>query len=435
MVSSEMFEKPLIFLSYARQDQTRIDEYYQHLTSKGLTVWMDKYQIKGGQNWDFETRKALKKADIVVVFLSENSINHRGYVQREIKLALKQYEIKLIDDIYIIPIALDADSQIPEQLEDIHVIKAAEVDSFVELTDAISSQFDEMDVVHQAVSEQTGIKWHKEKLEEVWEGLPGYEFSAEIVRFSSNQNADLSKITDILRGWVTQQLLNERHEKFDQTPLVFNFGQEKYRRQNSWEAYCGDPIIVNKVLSLIYTVWWYGAGAAHPNSGFHAFNFITDPLLQIGGLDSVFVSEKCMDALAVIQDSVREQAMSEEERSEMVLRETLISGTEDWECFENYGFTPEGLMILIPPYQIAPYAAGSFHALIDYKVIKPLMKPEYIDALGIQYIDASPFPFAHDEAAKNSPLAVKPTHAAHLAKNAPHLILPYEDDGEEGRTP
>lgn len=426
-----MTENPSIFLSYARKDQERVEEYYNYLRKEGFFPWMDKYQIKGGQNWDFETRKALKTSEIVVVFLSKNSVDHRGYIQREIKIALKQYESKLFDDIYIIPIALDADVEIPDQLEDIHVIMATEVDGFSELKDSIVTQFKMIDVVHETRLEQADVTWKIESLKEAWEGLPGYDFSAEIVRFGSNQYTDLAKITDVLRGWATQQLLEVRQVKFSQLPMIFNFGQTKYNRQDSWEAYCGQPILVNKVLSLIYSVSSYGAGAAHPNYWFHAFNFIADPLLQIGGLESIFDDVKNPEALAKIQECVRTQVMSEKERNDLVDQDWLLSGIKDWDCFHSYAFTGDGLTILIPPYQIAPYAAGSFHILIDYREIRALIKPEYIDALGIKYLETSSLASGRaGNSDENHPQVDKPNHASHLAKHAPHLILPYEDGGE-----
>ena len=124
-----MEQAPLIFLSYASPDQDRVDDFYQRLKAEGFNPWMDKYEIRGGQNWDFEIKKSLQRAAIIVIFLSENSINKRGYCQREIKAALDKAQEKLLDDIYVVPIALDPDLSIPHQLEGIHVgQKVMEID-------------------------------------------------------------------------------------------------------------------------------------------------------------------------------------------------------------------------------------------------------------------------------------------------------------------
>ena len=88
---------------------------------------MDSKRLKVGQNWDFEIRRELDKAAIIVVFISNNSVDRRGYVQREIKLALSKADEKLPTDIYIIPILLDDDAQIPEQIKHIHCVRASDL--------------------------------------------------------------------------------------------------------------------------------------------------------------------------------------------------------------------------------------------------------------------------------------------------------------------
>ena len=102
-----MDEQNLVFLSYASPDRDRVFEFCDDLSRRGFNVWMDKRRIKGGQNWDFEINRALQKAVVIVVFLSTNSVNRRGYAQREIKIALDQARDRLIDDIYLIPVILD----------------------------------------------------------------------------------------------------------------------------------------------------------------------------------------------------------------------------------------------------------------------------------------------------------------------------------------
>ena len=111
-----MDDHNLVFLSYASPDRDRVLEFHDYLSSQGFNVWMDKRRLKGGQNWDFQIKRALQQAVVIIVFLSSNSVDRRGYAQREIKLALDQARDKLIDDIYLIPVMLDRGIPIPEQL-------------------------------------------------------------------------------------------------------------------------------------------------------------------------------------------------------------------------------------------------------------------------------------------------------------------------------
>ena len=96
-----MPDTPSVFLSYTSADRSRVVPYFEHLKSAGFNVWMDT-TIKGGQNWDFEIQQALKKASLIVCFFSSGSLNRRGYVQREIKIALDFASEKLESDIFLI---------------------------------------------------------------------------------------------------------------------------------------------------------------------------------------------------------------------------------------------------------------------------------------------------------------------------------------------
>ena len=93
-----------IFISYANADQARVLPLYEWLQSHGFNAWIDCKQLMPGQNWEFEIKRALDKSSVIMIFVSRNSVSKRGYVQRELKLALAKLSEKLIDDIYIIPV-------------------------------------------------------------------------------------------------------------------------------------------------------------------------------------------------------------------------------------------------------------------------------------------------------------------------------------------
>lgn len=379
-----MEQEHLIFLSYASPDQARVQEFYDFLKAKDLQVWMDKHEIRGGQNWDFEIKKALKRAAIIVVFLSNSSVDRRGYAQREIRIALDQAKSKLIDDIYVIPVALDPLPAIPAQFEEIHIIKTDQVDGNDELAKAIVQQLEDLGEIHQQSEQSTGFRWSRETLSENWEGLPGYDFTHDVLRITSTEFPEVSKISDILRGRAAEQLLQERRLKFSQSPDIFNFGQDKYRRQNSTEAHCREPIITGRVLSLIYDISWYGAGAAHPNHGFATYNFVTDPLMRISRLEEIF--DHSENAISVIQTKVRQALMQPLDDDGTKLDERdVINGTSKWEDFQSFAFTNEGILVLFDPYHVGPYAYGSHSALVLYREVVKLFQREFVSALQLEY--------------------------------------------------
>ena len=57
----------------------------------------------------------MRSCDIVIVCLSQSSINKRGYLQKEIRYALDAADEQPEDMIFLIPLKLE-DCEIPEQL-------------------------------------------------------------------------------------------------------------------------------------------------------------------------------------------------------------------------------------------------------------------------------------------------------------------------------
>lgn len=385
-----MNESALIFLSYASPDYDRVYEYFTALVGQGLDPWLDKEKLVAGQNWDFEIKRALARAAIIVVFLSKSSVLRRGYVQREIRIALDQALNKLHDDIYVIPVMLD-DVPIPPQLEDIQVVRATADDSYKQLSVAIETQLKRLGQENTKLQGDTNLRWSTVWSRDKWEGLPGYECSYQLLRFASEQNPQAGEITHVIRGWAAAETMRQRAVKFHQDSALFSFGQEPFFRTNSWEASCGAPSIQGQVVSISYTVWMMGAGAAHPNMYFKTFAFTLNPVCQISSLRSLF--SDLDKALEVIQKSVRYQLLHDNERfpaddpdSVKLDEEWVNSGTATWDSFDAFTFTEGGIQLSFPPYQVAAYALGPQFASVKYSEISEFMHRYYAHALGVRYL-------------------------------------------------
>lgn len=77
-----------IFLSYSSGDRPQVEKLYQYLTALGADTWYDQEKLLPGQDWNYEIRKGLDEANVILVCLSKKSIDKEGYVQKEIRLAL-----------------------------------------------------------------------------------------------------------------------------------------------------------------------------------------------------------------------------------------------------------------------------------------------------------------------------------------------------------
>ena len=59
----------------------------------------------------------MQQSDLALVCLSPQSVDKRGFFQRDIKTALDAWKDKLQEDIYLIPVRLAA-CEVPEEVEE-----------------------------------------------------------------------------------------------------------------------------------------------------------------------------------------------------------------------------------------------------------------------------------------------------------------------------
>lgn len=184
-------------------------------------------------------------------------------MQREIRLALDKLNEKLVEDIVVIPIILDDDAPIPEQIKSIHFTNANDSNCNAEIEDAIRHQLTRLREQIEETQKQSSVRWTSSIYRDAWHGTPGYEAEFQLLRFSSSDYPKLSEITDVVRGILISEVMSERLVMLEPSPGFFNFGQEKWRRTNIYEARCGKPIITGNVMSLQYNIDTYNAGGAH----------------------------------------------------------------------------------------------------------------------------------------------------------------------------
>lgn len=128
----EMPYKTQIFLSYAYEDRDKIIEISQQLAKAGYETWVDVMNLLPGQDWEVEIRKALKNSEFVLIFLSQNSTTKEGYIQKEIKSALRLADEKPEGTIFVVPIKLE-DVEIPESLKHIQWLEFYRSDGWEKL--------------------------------------------------------------------------------------------------------------------------------------------------------------------------------------------------------------------------------------------------------------------------------------------------------------
>jgi hypothetical protein len=106
-ISSGAERRLRVFLCHSSGDKPVVRTLYSRLCSDGFEPWFDEEALVGGQDWQLEISRAVRKADVVLVCLSSGSVMKAGFVQKEIKYALDVADEQPEGAIFIIPLRLD----------------------------------------------------------------------------------------------------------------------------------------------------------------------------------------------------------------------------------------------------------------------------------------------------------------------------------------
>jgi hypothetical protein len=113
--TTNFYSKQLKVFCHTTADKFIVRDLYKRLVNDSVDAWLDQEKILPGQDWQAEIPKAVRNSDIVIVCLSNNSVNKEGYVQKEIKVALDIADEKPEETIFIIPARLE-ECDVPDRL-------------------------------------------------------------------------------------------------------------------------------------------------------------------------------------------------------------------------------------------------------------------------------------------------------------------------------
>ena len=97
----------MIFISYAKEDLKSAKRIYYDLKNLGISCWLDSECLLPGQNWDEVISKTIRDCDLFLALLSKHSLTKRGFVQKELKVALKCIDKFPSNEIFIIPVRIE----------------------------------------------------------------------------------------------------------------------------------------------------------------------------------------------------------------------------------------------------------------------------------------------------------------------------------------
>lgn len=101
------FSPPRVFISYAKEDKGFAETLYRDLKQAGVNPWLDSVDLLPGQRWKSAIRTAIRDSSYFVAVLSSRSVGKRGYVQKEIREAIRIAKEYPPEHIFLIPVRID----------------------------------------------------------------------------------------------------------------------------------------------------------------------------------------------------------------------------------------------------------------------------------------------------------------------------------------
>ncbi len=127
------------FLCHSSSDKSTVRSLYRRLITENVNPWFDERNLLPGQEWSSEIVKAVRESDVVIVCLSNRSINKAGYVQKEIKYALDAADEQPENVIFLIPLKIE-ECEVPERLRRWQWVNYFEENGYNKLIEALRIQ-------------------------------------------------------------------------------------------------------------------------------------------------------------------------------------------------------------------------------------------------------------------------------------------------------
>jgi MoxR-like ATPase len=109
-----------VFISYAREDAPMARQLHEDLARHGHAPWLDEEALLPGQNWRAAIERAMRESAFFLALLSGRSVSKTGYVQREMREAIRLLEEMPPDTVYVVPVRLEPCEPPYGALHDLH---------------------------------------------------------------------------------------------------------------------------------------------------------------------------------------------------------------------------------------------------------------------------------------------------------------------------
>jgi hypothetical protein len=354
-----------VFISYAKEDYSFAEKLYDFLAENNFNPWLDKKGILPGQNWDYVIKKSLREANYIILLLSNISVQKRGYVQREFKLALEYFEEKLEDDIYLIPLKIN-DCEIPQSLSKFQWVEYNSRECFDLVLQSLYLQRQKfVELEKKLIASKELFEFKEYELNFEYGDKNIFRINTNYFQFLDETNPGLLEINLIIRGKNAEQIVSSRKDFFEISgQLIINdFSTHDWEYDISYT-----PNLISKSVISVNENFYAYTGGAHGNGFINGINFHLNPTYKIN-LEELFEYEEHNKILNFLSDfcylelrkiynesfEVSEIEIEKQEKNTLFWEDSL---SPKWENFSTFLISKQGLEIIFNAYSVSAYAFG-----------------------------------------------------------------------------
>lgn len=110
------------FISYAHNppDREVALRLYEHLRTAGHSPWLDEKDLLPGEDWSSRIEEEVRACKLFLALISSHSLNRRGFVQKELRMALAVLDTIPVNERFLIPVRLDECDPRDERIRRLH---------------------------------------------------------------------------------------------------------------------------------------------------------------------------------------------------------------------------------------------------------------------------------------------------------------------------
>lgn len=368
-----------LFVSYATEDRVKVTPIVDRLQAEGFSPWYDQH-ILPGENWRLQIETNQQNADVVLIFMSGHSVSKRGFVQREANAALNKLEEMLPDDIYIVPIMLE-DCDPPQRIRDrIQFIDARRPDFWEQLLGSLRKAANQRDIEPPGLKTYGALQITTKVINDSAPSGSGYEIQIEYPEFTSRHSPPAAKeLSEFFEARAKQAMMAGRSAAWRGEAERYARIEYGSTRNESFSVHA----FTDEILSIVYTIHTYYVGAAHGGHDFDVYNFhLGQKAVPFELSDLVDFEELKRISGLCIEKLLCKQYGEPSDRKDEIDTQWVESGAgPKWENYQKVAIGPEGLTCLFPPYQVGPYAYGSFVVDISREELQGILPTTRLSVL------------------------------------------------------